>query len=209
MCEEIDEPSKTQCARRTSLNRAAIFPTRNGRWWSGPATRRIRPLGLPWNRSAAAVLVAALCFFRREGYGLHDAQALTQAFFARLLEHDYINDVDPSRGRFRSFLLVSLWHFLANARDHDRAAKRGGGQTALSLNFSQAEDRYLHEPANDWTAEKLFHRRWAVEPLQAVMERLRAEWDTPENGCSSWRSRHFSVTPRQLAHTPKSPRTYR
>src|ERR1051325_1745279 len=119
-------------------------------------------------------------FVRREGYGLHDAQDLTQAFFARFLEHDYLNDVDPSRGRFRSFLLASLRHFLANSRDHTRAAKRGGCRTALPLDFSQAEDRYLHEPVTDWTAEKLFHRRWAVELLQAVMERLRGEWGTPE-----------------------------
>lgn len=119
-------------------------------------------------------------YVRREGYGMHDAQDLTQAFFARFLEKDYLHDVDPSRGRFRSFLLASLRHFLANARDHAKAAKRGGGRTALSLDFSQAEDRYLHEPASDWTAEKLFHRRWAVEMLHAVMERLQAEWATPE-----------------------------
>ena len=138
---------------------------------------------------AAQAALATLCgrywfplyaFVRREGYGMHDAQDLTQAFFARFLEHDYLNDVDPRRGRFRSFLLASLRHFLANARDHAGAAKRGGGRTALPLDFSQAEDRYLHEPATDWTAEKLYHRRWAVELLQAVMERLRADWDTPE-----------------------------
>lgn len=119
-------------------------------------------------------------FVRREGYGLHDAQDLTQAFFARFLECDYLNDVDPSRGRFRSFLLASLRHFLANARNHTAAAKRGGGRTTLSFDFSNAEDRYLHEPATAWTAEKLFHRRWAVELLQAVMKRLHGEWDTPE-----------------------------
>jgi RNA polymerase sigma-70 factor (ECF subfamily) len=119
-------------------------------------------------------------YVRREGYGVHDAQDLTQAFFAKFLEKDYLHDVDPDRGRFRSFLLASLRHFLSNACDHAKAAKRGGGRTHLSLDFSQAEDRYLHEPASDWTAEKLFHRRWAVEMLHAVMERLQAEWATPE-----------------------------
>ncbi len=119
-------------------------------------------------------------FVRREGYELHDAQDLTQAFFTRFLEHEYVNDVDPSRGKFRSFLLASLRHFLSNERDRARTAKRGGGRPALSLDFTQAEDRYLREPTTDWTAEKLYHRRWAVELLQAVMERLRAEWDTPE-----------------------------
>jgi DNA-directed RNA polymerase specialized sigma24 family protein len=75
--------------------------------------------------------------------------------------------------------LAALRHFMANARDHARAAKRGGGRTTLSLDFSRAEERYLHEPFSAWTAEELFQRRWAVELLQGVMERLRAEWDTP------------------------------
>ena len=119
-------------------------------------------------------------FVRREGYGIHDSQDLTQAFFARFLEKDYLHQADPSRGRFRSFLLASLRHFLANDRDYAKAAKRGGGGTVLSLDFSQAEDRYLHEPDTDWTAEKLFHRRWALELLQTVMDRLRAEWATEE-----------------------------
>ena len=119
-------------------------------------------------------------YVRREGHGVHDAQDLTQAFFARFLEKDYLHDVDPSRGRFRSFLLASMRHFLSNARDHAQAVKRGGGRPMLSLDFSQAEDRYLHEPVSDWSAEKLFHRRWAVELLQTVMERLQADWGTPE-----------------------------
>ena len=138
---------------------------------------------------AAQSALATLCrrygfplyaFVRREGYGMHDSQDLTQAFFARFLEKDYLHDVDPSRGRFRSFLLASLRHFLANARDHEKAAKRGGGATVLPLDFSQAEDRYLHEPTTEWTAEKLFHRRWALELLQTVMDRLRAEWASAE-----------------------------
>jgi DNA-directed RNA polymerase specialized sigma24 family protein len=119
-------------------------------------------------------------FVRREGYGTHDSQDLTQAFFARFLEKDYLHQADPSRGRFRSFLLASLRHFLANAHDHGKAAKRGGGGMVLPFDYSQAEDRYLHEPATEWTAEKLFYRRWALELLQAVMDRLRAQWATGE-----------------------------
>jgi RNA polymerase sigma factor (sigma-70 family) len=119
-------------------------------------------------------------FVRREGYDIEDSQDLTQAFFARFLEKDYLREADPNRGRFRSFLLASLRHFLANARDHAKAAKRGGGGMVLSLDFSQAEDRYLHEPATEWTAEKLFHRRWALELLQTVMDRLDAEWATAD-----------------------------
>jgi DNA-directed RNA polymerase specialized sigma24 family protein len=132
-------------------------------------------------------------FVRREGYSMHDSQDLTQAFFARFLEKDYLHEADPSRGRFRSFLLASLRHFLANARIHGKAAKRGGGRTALPFDFSQAEDRYLHEPATEWTAEKLFHRRWALELLQIVMDRSRAEGPPPRNALFSWPSNHSSV----------------
>lgn len=121
-------------------------------------------------------------YVRREGYDEHDAQDLTQAFFARFLEKEYLHDVDRRRGRFRSFLLASLRHFLANARDHQKAAKRGGGETVLSIDFAHAEQRYRHEPITEWTAEKLFHRRWALELLQTVMDRLRAEWATAEKG---------------------------
>jgi DNA-directed RNA polymerase specialized sigma24 family protein len=133
--------------------------------------------------------LAALCqrywfpiyaFIRRAGHHEHDAQDLTQGFFTRFLEKDYLHDVDRQRGRFRSFLLASVGHFLANARDHARAAKRGGGKAPLSLDFARAEERYGAEPAGQWTPEKLYHRRWALELLQAVLERLQREWATPE-----------------------------
>jgi RNA polymerase sigma factor (sigma-70 family) len=140
-------------------------------------------------RPSAQAALEALCrrywfplyaFVRREGYQDHDALDLTQAFFTRFLVKDYLRDVDSSRGKFRSFLLASLRHFLANTRDHAKAAKRGAGRTALSLDFSNAEDRYLNEPVGHWTAEKLFHRRWALELLQTVLDRLQAEWATPQ-----------------------------
>lgn len=137
---------------------------------------------------AAARALEALCrrywfplyaFVRREGHGEHDAQDLTQEFFAAFLATDSLRGVDPGRGRFRAYLLASLKHFLSNARDRARAAKRGGGKAALSLDFAKAEDRYAAEPAVEWTPEMLFHRRWALETLQAVLERLQSEWDEP------------------------------
>src|SRR4051812_12812733 len=91
---------------------------------------------------AARSALEALCgrywfplyaFVRRQGHGEHEAQDLTQAFFARFLEQDYLNDVDRTRGKFRSFLLASLRHFLSNQRDFARAAKRGGGRTPFAL----------------------------------------------------------------------------
>jgi RNA polymerase sigma-70 factor (ECF subfamily) len=115
-------------------------------------------------------------FVRREGYTEHDAQDLTQAFFAQFLAKDYFHGIDRSRGKFRSFLLACMRHFLANARDFTRAAKRGGGRISLPLDFSYAEDRYLREPIGHWTPEKLYDRRWALEILHAVVERLESEW---------------------------------
>src|SRR5262249_5897353 len=82
----------------------------------------------------------------RRGYSVDDAQDRTQAFFVRFLEKHDVEDADPSRGRFRSFLLTSFKRFLANAFDHDRAKKRGGGQTILSLDVDAAEAQYIAEP---------------------------------------------------------------
>jgi RNA polymerase sigma-70 factor (ECF subfamily) len=114
-------------------------------------------------------------YVRREGVDQHDAQDLTQEFFTRFLDKDYLGDVSRERGKFRSFLLASLKHFLANQWDGARAKKRGGGSAILSLDFQDAEERYRREPADMWTAEKLYQRRWAVELLSGVLERLRAE----------------------------------
>jgi len=138
------------------------------------------------NQSAEArQALAALCerywfplyaYVRRNGYNVADAQDLTQEFFTRLLDKDWLLDVNPQRGKFRAFLLAAVRHFLANARDYERAQKRGGGRTLLSLDFTEAEQRYLAEPADPWTAEKLFERRWAIELLAAVLARLQAEF---------------------------------
>lgn len=114
-------------------------------------------------------------FVRRQGYRPEDAQDLTQAFFARLLEKNYLADADRQRGKFRSFLLAALKHFLANERDRARARKRGGGQTVLSLDFAVAETRYGHEPADPMTPERLFERRWALTLLDRVLGRLQDE----------------------------------
>jgi RNA polymerase sigma-70 factor (ECF subfamily) len=115
-------------------------------------------------------------FVRRQGYGPEDAQDLTQGFFAKLLEKNYLGDADQQRGRFRSFLLAALRHFLANERDRARARKRGGGQQLISLDFESAESRYRHEPADTMTPERLFERRWALTLLDRVLRRLQDEY---------------------------------
>jgi RNA polymerase sigma-70 factor (ECF subfamily) len=131
-------------------------------------------------RQALATLCEAYwyplyAFIRRQGYKMEDARDLTQGFFARLLEKDYLADVDREKGKFRSFLLTSCKHFLANEHDRAHALKRGGGLAIRSLDSGTAESRYSEEPAHDLTPEKLFERRWALLLLQNVFARLRQE----------------------------------
>ncbi len=116
-------------------------------------------------------------FVRRHGHGPHDAQDLTQEFFVRLLEKDYLRDVDRSKGKFRSFLMVALKHFLSKERARGKTLKRGGGQRLLSLDIISAEDRYRREPEDNLTAEKLFEHRWALTLLDRVLTRLSEEYE--------------------------------
>ena len=120
-------------------------------------------------------------FVRRQGYRPEDAQDLTQSFFSKLLEKNYVGDADRQRGKFRSFLLASLKHFLSNERDYARAQKRGGGQAVISLDFESAESRYRHEPADTMTPERLFERRWALTLLDRVLNRLHDEYAAAGN----------------------------
>jgi len=115
-------------------------------------------------------------FVRRQGRRPHDAQDLTQEFFARLLEKKSLADVDRAKGRFRSFLLASLKHFLANEWDKARAEKRGGGQVLIPIDAHAAETSYGVDPADNVTAEKIFERRWALILLDHVLQRLRDEY---------------------------------
>ena len=111
-------------------------------------------------------------FLRSHGHSATDAEDVTQAFFARLLEKHAIRHADRGRGRFRSFLLASLTHFAANEHDKEAAQKRGGGVPALSLEFENAERRFQLEPATGETPEKVFDRRWAVTLLDRALTRL-------------------------------------
>lgn len=114
-------------------------------------------------------------FVRRQGHNPHDAQDLTQEFFARLLEKKSLDSVDPQRGRFRSFLLAALKHFLANEWDKARAQKRGGGQIPIPIDTRSAETSIGIEPADQFTAEKIYERRWALTLLNLILQRLREE----------------------------------
>lgn len=115
-------------------------------------------------------------FIRHSGHSLHTAQDLTQGFFARLLGKNYLQDADRNRGRFRSFLLGAVKHFLANHHKAARAQKRGGGKPTLSLDFRSAEAAYQIEPADSQTPERLFEQQWALLLLERVLQQLAGEY---------------------------------
>ncbi len=125
----------------------------------------------------AAYWYPLYAFVRRSGYDAEAASDLTQGFFARVIEKNFLREADPQRGRFRSFLLASLKHFLSNERERERALKRGGGATLLSIEPEEGESRYAREPVDARTPDVLFERGWAVALLEHVLERLRGELD--------------------------------
>jgi len=114
-------------------------------------------------------------YARRQLPSAHDAQDLTQAFFAELLEKEYLQAADPQRGKFRSFLLTAFKHFLSRERERAHAQKRGGGRPLVSLDFQVGESRYHQEPIDHATPEKLYERRWALEILEQTLTQLRQE----------------------------------
>lgn len=132
----------------------------------------------------AAAAMAELCgmywyplyaFIRRRGYDATEAEDLTQEFFARLLDKHYLAGVAPEKGKFRSFLLAAVKHFLANEYDRVQAQKRGGGRKVIALDALRADSRYGLEPTDEATPEKLFERGWALTVLSEVLARLATE----------------------------------
>ncbi|HYT53808.1 MAG TPA: sigma-70 family RNA polymerase sigma factor [Verrucomicrobiae bacterium] len=116
-------------------------------------------------------------FVRREGYKPEDAQDLTQAFFARLLERRDLETVRQERGRLRSYLLASLKNFLSKARHREMTVKRGEGRPLISLEDLLARERADQEPAHKLSADRIYERRWALTLLDQVLARLRAEYE--------------------------------
>lgn len=121
-------------------------------------------------------------FVRRQGHSTHDAQDLTQAFFARLLEKHWIASADQSRGRFRSFLLLVLKRFLAGEWHRANAQKRVGERFCLPLPLDSAETRFVREPADTTTPEAAFERQWALTLLETVLGQLRRDYEQDGNG---------------------------
>jgi RNA polymerase sigma-70 factor (ECF subfamily) len=112
---------------------------------------------------------------RRRGYDADQAEDCTQAFFAQMLDKHYLSRVSPKPGKFRSFLLAALRHFVADEHDRARAIKRGGARKSLSLDFETAEGQYALGLAHDLSPEKLFERSWALTALEKTMGRLEAD----------------------------------
>ncbi len=133
---------------------------------------------------AAAAALEELCqtywyplyaYVRRHGHAPEDAEDLTQAFFARFLEKNYLAGLHSNQGRFRAFLLAALKNFLANEWDRANRQKRGGGAALLPLDYQGADTRYQIDPADHLSPDKLFDRAWAITLLELVVTRLRAE----------------------------------
>lgn len=114
-------------------------------------------------------------YIRRRGHAVHEAQDFTQAFFAHILENRALEAVGPSKGRFRSFLLVSLKHFLDNEWHKAHTLKRGGRHVFISWDDLNPKDRESLELSDQVTPERIFSRRWALTLLERVMNQLRQE----------------------------------
>ena len=154
---------------------AARFPTTR---WS-----RIGRVGDQGDPEARAAL-EGLCrdywfplyaFIRARGHSSDESEDLVQGFLADLLERGDLARLDQSKGRFRAFLRAACDHYLSNRRDHDRAAKRGGAVSIVSIDRRDAEGRYDREPSHQMTPERLFEREWALALLTRVLGRLEAE----------------------------------
>ncbi len=116
-------------------------------------------------------------YLRRSGHSPHEAEDLTQEFFAsRVVTKRVLQGIQPGSGRFRSWLLCGLQNLVRNEWEKEQAVKRGGGQPHLSLDFQSAEGRYVVEPAHDLTPEKLYERSWAHQLLDLTTDRLEAKY---------------------------------
>ena len=122
-------------------------------------------------------------FLRRQGIAQHDAQDLTQGFFADLIETRVYSRADPAKGRFRSFLLGTLKHFIAHARDHDRAQKRGGGNLPVQLDETAVSEAEAYASrSNHWSADGVFEREWAASVARQALDRLGQEYELGGKG---------------------------
>jgi RNA polymerase sigma-70 factor (ECF subfamily) len=130
-----------------------------------------------------------------------ESRDLTQAYFAQLLEKGYLEDFDPSLGRFRAFLKASVKNFLSKERDKTRAWKRRGRAQFVSLSADEVEGRYRYEPVDRLTPEEIFERRWALTLIERTLSMLRGSSKTRAGRKSSRSSRGISPETRSRSRT--------
>lgn len=177
----LSNPLDSSCGQSPEFHRTR---------WS--LVRRAAGYDSPESRESLEALCRAYwfpiyAFIRRQGRAPHDAQDLTQEFFARLLAGNSIVRADPQLGKFRTFLLGALKHFLADAQRKAEALKRGGGVEIVSFEQAQAEERYQLELVDDRSPDKIFEHRWTVVLLETAATRLREEFR------ADGKSRQFDV----------------
>ncbi len=157
--------------------------------------------------TASSTALANLCqiywyplyaYVRRRGHSAEDAQDLTQAFFEQLLERRSLANADPNLGRFRSYILGAMNHFLNNEWKQARAKKRGGDCQLISLDLIAAEERFDLEPVDNAAPDKAFEKQWALTLLSEVLNRLEAEYQSQN------RAELFSVIKQTLAGSRES-----
>jgi len=139
-------------------------------------------LKLGWNLQRTLAKNPLYAFVRRSGHSPQDAEDLTQAFFARLLDKNYLAAADREKGRFRSFLLVALKRFLANEWERQHALKRGGYATVVAIDQDDAESRYGGDPGHTEQPDVLLEKQWAMALIGQVMGRLQAEYGASGRG---------------------------
>jgi RNA polymerase sigma-70 factor (ECF subfamily) len=178
---------------RLTSERAAWFPSTH---WSV-----VLAAGRPGSPAADEAL-EKLCrtywyplysYVRHRGFNEHDAQDLVQEFFARLLERNFPGQADPRKGKFRSFLLITLNHFLSDERTKASAQKRGGGRSIISLDAQEAEERYRLEAVDEASPDKLFGRHWAQALLDKSLAGLREEYRAAGKGSLFEVLQHFQL----------------
>ncbi len=141
-------------------------------------------------------------FVRRRGNDVETSKDVVQGYFAALLDRNYLQYVDPGRGKFRTFLLTTLEHYMADEFDRARALKRGGGRAVFSLDFVRAESEIPADPASAEAPDRGFRRVWALEVMARAFESLRAEFD------ASGREAEFDALKRHLTWGAGPPDTY-
>ena len=156
-----------------------------GKWFATTLWNVVVTAGLEAGTSDSHAALEKLCraywrplyvFVRSRGYSPHDAEDLTQEFFARILESNCLNRAKADRGRFRSFLLGALKNFLADEFDRSRAVKRGGGRPLFSIDDADLATLIPSDSSTEASPEKAYEKRWAITLLEQAMERLRKEY---------------------------------